>query len=168
MKRMQQLMILRHAKAVPWHPGVEDFPRALSEAGREHAAKVARWISEHLPLPEEILCSPSQRTRETLAPLLAHCPQLEACTSFAPQIYGASTRTLNSLLDRAFAERDRVLIVGHNPGFEMLAFELIAPFERSRINRLPTGTLLVVDFESGWDEDAGRGRLSHVVRGKKI
>ena len=165
---MQQLMILRHAKAVPWYPGVEDFPRSLSEAGREHAAKVANWICDHHPLPEEILCSPSQRTRETLAPLLALRPELETCTSFVPQIYGASTRTITILLDRAFAERDRVLIVGHNPGFEMLAFELIAPSERSKMKRLPTGTLLVVDFESGWPQDAGRGQLSQVVRGKKI
>jgi len=168
MMRMQQLMILRHAKAVPWHPGVEDLPRCLSEVGQEHAAKVARWLSEHLALPEEILCSPSQRTRETLAPLLALRPELEACTSFVPQIYGASTRTLNNLLDRAFAERNRVLIVGHNPGFEMLAFEVVAPAERSRISRLPTGTLLVIDFDPGWPQSAGQGRLSQIVRGKKI
>jgi phosphohistidine phosphatase len=165
---MQQLMILRHAKAVPWQPGVEDFPRSLSQAGREHAGKVARWICDHHPLPDEILCSPSQRTRETLAPLLALQPDLETSTSFVPQIYGASTRTLCKLLDRAFTERDRVLIVGHNPGFEMLAFDVIAPSERSKLDRLPTGTLLVVDFESGWPQDAGRGRLSQVVRGKKL
>lgn len=165
---MQQLMILRHAKAVPWRPGVEDFPRSLSERGREHAAKVAHWICDHHPLPDEILCSPSQRTRETLSPLLALRPELESRTNFVPQIYGASIRTISKLLDRAFAERDRVLIVGHNPGFEMLAFEIIAPSERAKLSRLPTGTLLVVDFESGWPQDAGHGRLSQVVRGKKI
>jgi len=165
---MQQLMILRHAKAVPWHPGVEDFPRTLSEVGRNHAAKVARWICDHGQLPDHILCSPAERTRETLAPLLALRPELEACTIFVPQIYGAATRTLTTLLDRAFIERRRVLIVGHNPGFEMLAFEVIAPSERRKISRLPTGTLLVVDFEPGWLEGAGQGHLAEVVRGKKI
>jgi phosphohistidine phosphatase SixA len=119
---MQHLMILRHAKAVPWQPGVEDFPRALNDAGRSHAARIAHWISEHLELPEQILCSPAQRTRETLAPLLALQPELETRTSFVPQIYGASTHTLTKILDNAFTTSDRVLIVGHNPGFEMLAF----------------------------------------------
>ena len=50
----------------------------------------------------------------------------------------------------------------------MLAFEVIAPSERRKISRLPTGTLLVVDFEPGWLEGAGQGHLAEVVRGKKI
>jgi len=165
---MQRLMILRHAKAVPWRPGVEDFPRTLSDVGRDHAARVADWISAQPLLPDSILCSPSQRTRETLAPLLALHPELEACTSFVPQIYGASTRTLTALLDRAFAEWDSVLIVGHNPGFEALAFEVVGPSERHKFDRLPTGTLVVVSFERGWPEDSGRGRLANFVRGKKL
>jgi phosphohistidine phosphatase len=165
---MQQLMILRHAKAVPWQPGVEDFPRALNDAGRSHAARVAGWISAHLEPPEQILCSPAQRTRETLAPLLALQPELETRTSFVPQIYGASTHTLTKLLDNAFATSDRVLIVGHNPGFETLAFEVLAPAQRSRISRLATGTLLVVEFESGWAGDSSGGILRHAVRGKEL
>lgn len=165
---MQQLMILRHAKAVPWRSGVEDFPRALSDVGEAHAAKVARWVVDNLDLPEQILCSPAQRTRETLAPLLSLCPELEARVHFVPQIYGASTRTLITLLDGAFASADRLLIVGHNPGFETLAFDVLAPSQRSRIERLPTGTLLVIDFESAWPGDAGRGRLRHAIRGKKL
>jgi phosphohistidine phosphatase SixA len=165
---MQQLMILRHAKAVPWRPGIEDFPRALSDAGRVHAARVAEWLSAQPLQPDDILCSPAQRTRETLAPLLALRPQLESCTRFVPQIYGASTRTLSALLDHAFAERDRVLIVGHNPGFELLAFEVVAAAARRTFDRLPTGTLLVIEFENGWPDDCGRGRLTHIVRGKKL
>lgn len=165
---MQQLMILRHAKAVQWYPGVEDFRRALRDVGREHAARVAEWICEHQYLPDEVLCSPSQRTRETLSPLMALRPELESCTSFVPQIYGASTRTLTTLLDRSFAEHDRVLIIGHNPGFEQLAFDVIAPSARRSFDRLPTGTLLLVEFDAGWPEGAGRGRLAHFVRGKKL
>ena len=165
---MQRLMILRHAKAVPWRPGVEDFPRSLSDVGRTHAARVADWICEHQQYPDEILCSPAQRTRETLAPLLAMRPELELCTSFVPQIYGASTGTLTTLLDRAFAESDCTLIVGHNPGFETLAFGVIARSERRKINRLPTGTLLIVEFEPGWTDGSGQGRLVHFVRGKKL
>ena len=165
---MQQLMILRHAKAEQWYPGAEDFPRALREVGREHAARVAAWICEHQYLPDEVLCSPAQRTRETLSPLLAMRPELDSRTNFIPQIYGASTRTLVTLLDRAFADNDRILMVGHNPGFEMLAFDVIAPSERRKLERLPTGTLLVIELESGWPEDAGHGRLVHFVRGKKL
>jgi len=161
-------MILRHAKAVPWQPGVEDFPRALNSAGRQHAARVARWLIDHLQLPDTILCSPAQRARETLAPLLSLRPELEACTRFLPPIYEASLGTLTTMLDHAFAEFDRVLIVGHNPGFENLAFEVLAPGERRSFSRLPTGTLAVADFEPGWPDAAGRGKLTHFVRGKRL
>ena len=165
---MQTLMILRHAKAEPWSLAVEDFTRPLSAAGRKHADKVAQWMDETIAPPAEILCSPSQRTRETLAPLLRLRPELEAGSHFVPQLYGASQDTLSRLLDAAFAGCDRVLIVGHNPGFERLAHDVLARSEASKIKRLPTGTLLVVEFESDWSADAGRGLLKYRVRGKKL
>lgn len=162
---MNELMILRHAKAVPQQPDTEDFPRPLSEVGRKQAAALARWICGHTALPDEIMCSPSQRTRETLAPLLALRPDLECRTSFVPQVYGASTGTLTQLLDGAFAVNDRVLIVGHNPGLEMLALDLLAPSERVGIGHLAAGTLLVIGFPSGWPEGAGRGTLRQRAEG---
>jgi len=160
---MQRLMILRHAAAVPRRPGGEDFPRPLSEAGRAQAARIAEWLSGQPPLPDDILCSPAQRARETLAPLLALRPELEPCTTFVPQIYGASTRTLAVLLDRAFAERDGVLIVGHNPALESLALDVIAPSDHAKMDHLAAGALLIVEFERGWPADAGCGRLTGVA-----
>ncbi len=165
---MQTLMILRHAKAVPWYPGVDDFGRPLSDIGTGHAQKVADWICKQLDAPQSILCSPSQRTRETLSPLLDLDSGLKSVTRFESEIYGASSSRLNSILDYEFASADRILIVGHNPGFEMLAFDVIAPSEYQKIRRLATGTLVVVEFESGWETDAGKGKLRHKVRGKKL
>lgn len=164
----QSLMILRHAKAVPWSPAAEDFPRKLSQAGVTHARNVATWVHEHQLTPDQVLCSPAQRTRETLAPLLALQPGLEATVEFLPSLYGASVATLHAVLDAAFAERDRVMLVGHNPGLEMLAFDTLSTADRQGFKRLPTGTLLVVEFPNGWSSDEGRGHLQHKVRGKKL
>ena len=165
---MQQLLILRHAKAVPWSPDTEDFPRKLSPAGRKHAQRLAAWMTENLPAPHSILCSPSQRTRETLAPLLAMQPGLESITHFVPQIYLATFATLETLLHSSFAESDRVLIIGHNPGFETLVNRVIHPRHYDEFPRLATGTLAVVDFEPDWAESQGRGRLQALVRGKHL
>lgn len=165
---MQQLLVLRHAKAVPWSPDREDFPRKLSTAGMRHAENLAGWICTHFDLPDHILCSPSQRTRETLAPLLSMVPQLETVTHFIPQIYHSDSPTLESLLDAAFAEFDRVMIVGHNPGLEWLVKDVIHPTHYEEFSRLPTGTLAVVEFESGWAAGHDRGHLLHLVRGKKL
>lgn len=165
---MQQLLILRHAKAVPWSSTAEDFPRKLDHAGVDHARKVANWICHELELPQSILCSPSQRTRETLAPLLAMQPALEAVSRFVPQIYHGTLATLETLLHSAFAEADRVLIVGHNPGIEHLLSDVVHHRHQDEISRLPTGTLAVVEFEPDWASGHGSGALRHFIRGKRL
>ena len=161
-------MVMRHAKAVTWHAGVDDFQRPLSDIGTGHAKNLAHWMCEHIEAPDRILCSPSLRTRETLSPLLQRNPALKSVTFFEPEIYAASTSTLLSLLDFGFTEVDRILIIGHNPGFEMLVFDTIAQSEYEKIRRLATGTLVVLDFESGWENGSGKGILQHKVRGKKL
>lgn len=165
---MKVLLLLRHAEPVPTHPDGEDFVRALSEAGSDHAAKLARWMCDRLELPDQILCSPSQRARQTLAPLLALRPSLDACTNFVPQLYGASIRTLITLLDRSFAECGRVLIVGHNPGLEELASDVLAHGQRSRLGHLTASTLLVIEFAAGWPDGGGYGRLAQTISGKQL
>lgn len=161
-------MILRHAKAVPWGSMPDDFSRPLNDIGIAHAEAVAQWILDNLELPEMILCSPSQRTRETLQPLIERADQLEQGTRFLPQVYGASVGTLINVLDHAFAESDSVLVVGHNPGLEYIVFESIRQSESRKIKRLATGTLVVIEFEPDWAEAMGRGIITHKVRGKKL
>lgn len=165
---MQQLLILRHAKAVTWSPATEDFPRKLTGAGREHARNVATWLNDNLEPPETILCSPSQRTRETLAPILSLQPELEAVVHFLPQLYHATSSTIEELLDSAFSKANRVLIIGHNPGFESLASNVIHPRHHQQFVQLPTGTLVVVDFAEGWSSGHDKGILRHIIRGKEL
>ncbi len=160
---MQQLRILRHAEAGPWSPDIEDFPRNLLAVGTLQAQKVASWMLDKLEPPQRILCSPAQRTRETLAPLLALQPVLESITHFVPQIYNAPVSTLEHLLDSAFSEVDRVLIIGHNPGCDQLAHNVIHPRHYDDFQHLSPCTLVVVDFEQDWLSNHERGLLSHRV-----
>lgn len=161
-------MILRHARAVPWGSVPDDFSRPLNDDGILHAAAVAKWVQDNIELPEMILCSPSQRTRETLQPLVEKTSELEEKTRFLPQVYGASFGTLVNILDHAFAESDSVLMVGHNPGLEYVMFESIRESELQKIKRLATGTLVVIEFEPDWAEAMGRGIITHKVRGKQL
>ena len=165
---MQRLMIFRHAKAVPWGSMPDDFSRPLNDDGNQHAAAVANWIADNIEFPEMILCSPSQRTRETLKPLIQLAGDLEEKTRYLPQIYGASVGTLINVLDHAFAESDSVMVVGHNPGLEYMVFESIRESEYQKIKRLATGTLVVIDLDPDWAESMGHGTITHKVRGKKI
>ena len=163
MARMQTLYLLRHAKAEPWQPGVNDHERVLAPRGQRHAEALAGWMQRELPAPQQVLCSPSARTRETLAPLLRLDPELQSVTAFHPGIYEASVGQLERLAAHAFQQCDVLLMVGHNPGFEMLLHATLADGELDHVHKMATGTLAVMDFEPSWDAGLGEGRLRQFV-----
>ena len=142
---MQTLYLLRHSKAEPWTPEAVDFDRPLARRGRDQADRLARWAARELAPPDHVLCSPSRRTVETLAPWLDAMPGLEARTDHRREIYEASVGDLHALAQSAFDSVDRVLMVGHNPGFEWLMRALLP--RSTEAGRMTTGALAVIDME---------------------
>lgn len=122
----KQLVLLRHAEAVPPTIGQDDFDRVLSPQGLREAATVGAWIRRHLESPDLLLCSPARRTRETLLGLIdAGCMLPEP--RFEQQIYEATPGSLLALLESARTLRpdvERIWLIGHNPGLEMLIASL--------------------------------------------
>lgn len=162
------LYLLRHAKAEPWGPGIDDFSRPLAPAGRHHMKALAEWCERELDAPQLILCSPAARTLETVAPLLALWPEAGARCQYPRFLYGASAGSLLNCLEEALQDAGSVLMVGHNPGFEDLAFRLIPDRDAADIWKMPTGTLGVFDF-SGWPEpDMDQVRLRHWITRKDL
>lgn len=159
----QTLILLRHAKAEPWTPGCDDFARVLSTRGRKHMDSLAGWIQGALPEPDAVLCSTSARTRETLDPLFGAWPELKARTHYLDAIYEATTGRLHALAEQAFEQVDSLLMVGHNPGFVHLAQSVLRDDDARRIAKMATGTLGVFEFDQGYVEGAGHGRLRHWV-----
>ena len=60
---LKKLTLLRHAKAVPALPGIDDHARPLNGRGRRAAAQVG--IETAGARPDLVLCSSATRTRET-------------------------------------------------------------------------------------------------------
>jgi len=164
----QSLYVLRHAKAEAWHPGCHDFGRELNERGRTHMANLSSWMHDALPEPDLILCSTSARTRETLAPILQIWPAAESRTRYLDDIYEATNGQLLALADAAFDTANRLLMVGHNPGFEHLALALLRDQDAASMGKMATGTLAVIDFENGFSSDRGEGVLRHWIRRKDL
>lgn len=146
----QQLIVLRHAEPVGWADGIADIDRPLSANGRAHAGRIASFLSGLDRLPQCILCSVAVRTRQTLEPTLEANPGLTAVTRFRRDIYNASFSTLVRLLDAAFAEFRRVMIVGHNPGMASLVSELARRPGGASWRGFPAGTLAFLEMEDGW------------------
>ncbi len=163
-----QLYLLRHAKAEPWSPLGNDFSRPLSSKGNCHAQRAAEWAKEVLPPPDTILCSPAKRTRETLGPFLSHWPQLLATTDYIDSMYGASLNMLLTLATDAFSYSERLLMVGHNPGFENMLMDVLQQDQAVSIHKMATGTLAVIEFPGNFQRDARKGKLLHLIRRKQF
>lgn len=164
----QQLYLLRHANAEPWSPLGNDFSRPLSTKGTRHAQLVANWATETLPPPDTILCSPAKRTRETLAPMLSLWPQLLAATDYMDSMYNASLNLLLTLAEDAFSYSERLLMVGHNPGFEGMLINVLQQKQTAGIQTMATGTLAVIEFPDDFKRGARDGKLLHLVRMKDL
>lgn len=161
---MQQLYLLRHAEAEPWSPLANDFSRPLSAKGKCHAQALSVWAAQHLALPDTVLCSPSKRTRETLAPLLAKWPQLLATTDYVDSIYGASLDMLLTLAEDAFSYSQRLLMVGHNPGIGELVANVLHAGNVVEMRTMATGTLAVIEFPGGFKSTSANGNLLEMIR----
>uniref|UniRef100_UPI0035189862 SixA phosphatase family protein n=1 Tax=Nioella sp. TaxID=1912091 RepID=UPI0035189862 len=62
---MKRLILMRHAKS-DWSLGQPDAARPLNARGQRSAEAMGDWLREKGYLPDQILCSSAQRTRETL------------------------------------------------------------------------------------------------------
>jgi phosphohistidine phosphatase len=115
---MRELILLRHAHADASASGLSDAERPLSEEGRREAQAAARWLKEQGLVPDRVLVSPAARARETADAVAAEIDLPERIEEAA--IYEASPGDLAELADRN-RDATRLLMVGHNPGFEQLA-----------------------------------------------
>ncbi|KJV28426.1 SixA phosphatase family protein [Luteibacter yeojuensis] len=117
---MRELILLRHAEAdASGKEGKDDRERKLTEHGRSEARAAGQWLAEHKVGYDRVLCSPSERTRETAALALG---QVEPV--YEDAIYDATVGDLYDLLDKQ-GDAERVVLVGHNPGIEQLVAFLV-------------------------------------------
>jgi phosphohistidine phosphatase len=136
------LIVLRHAKAE--HTlGTPDADRALTGRGRRDAGAAGDRLRAGGLLPGRVLCSTSQRTRETLDLL-----ELEAPVSYEPGIYDNDTGILLDLIRQTGDDIATLLLVGHNPSFHELVFELTGAAPEA----FPTCALAVIELAGGWGE----------------
>ena len=164
---MKTLYLLRHFKSSWKDSSLEDFDRPLAKRGRRAAEAMAGYVARNGIGPAQILCSPSQRTRETLERMQESFGGAVP-TRFEKGIYLADASTLLSRL-RRLGDIASVMIIGHNPGMEDLALALIGSGEETARTRLaskfPTGALAVLSAEvEAWRElNAGCARLETFV-----
>ena len=169
---MRRLLILRHSKAAP-SAGHDDYERSLTESGRDDARRVGEWIAMHGLIPDLVIYSSAERTRQTAEIAAAAWP--EPVTSRAENALYEATRHFILMLARGAPESaGAVMIVGHNPGMSDIANQLVGGgMESDRLRmaaKFPTSALAVLDFpiERWTDVSPRSGRLAaFVTRGDR-
>ena len=140
---MSTLLIMRHAKSSHEEPAGGDHARPLDEQGRRDAPAMARRVAAAGLLPDRILCSTARRARET-AELFVTATGYAGPVDFHPRLYHADVETLLEFVTLAAADRERVLLVGHNPGLQ----ELVALLT-GHSDAFPTAAIAVVELPDG-------------------
>jgi phosphohistidine phosphatase len=142
---LKDLLLLRHAKSGWENPGLADIDRPLSKRGRKAGVRLAGWFQAHKCRPALILCSDARRTRETLELLLPAWSQPPE-TRYLERLYLAEPDELMACLHEVSDATPSVLLIGHNPGLQELALQLLpvsASETRTRIDaKFPTGALV--------------------------
>ena len=152
----RSLLLLRHAKAEQTQ-GRPDHDRELAPRGRDDARLVGRWLGDpsRAVTPDLVICSTSERTRQTLEGLVAGGASVGE-VRFDERIYDASSASLLDVLLEVQDSIDSVLLIGHAPGVPMLAAALAMDDAGSTeaLERLstsfPTCGLAILGFEGRW------------------
>ena len=155
---VRTLYLLRHAKSSWSDPSLADEERPLAPRGRRDAKRIAAHLREHRIEPGLVLCSPAERTRETLELVR---PALGQATTvrIEPDLYPGLSEELLDLLHGVSDDTASVLLIGHNPGVQGLALRLAAAgsdLERLR-EKFPTGALATLTIARARWERLGAG-----------
>ena len=113
----KRLIIMRHAKS-SWTSGAAtDHLRPLNKRGRREAPRVGARLQDLGWLPDLVIASDSERTRETWQRMKAEFPhsiEQRFSRAFYPGGLSAITNECSMLTE----DVSTLLVLGHNPGWE--------------------------------------------------
>jgi phosphohistidine phosphatase len=163
---MKRLILVRHAKTEIIRHDISDYQRSLVERGINDSKLIAHKLFLKNIIPDLIISSPANRAIETT---LLFADVLQYPVDMIEQIDdlydGFTTKEFLGLIVQLGKENDTIMVVGHNPTIEYLAFNLTEEF----YNAVPTGTVIGIDFQvKKWsDIEVRTGKLAFYEYPKK-
>ncbi len=170
---MRRLILFRHGKAERSEPGMPDRERRLIDRGRKDAAKMGTYMASHALIPDRVILSPAERTRETWK-CAAAAFKPEPGALMCEHLYDATPHADFGKIKDTPAAAHTLLVVGHNPSLHELALMLIASGDveaREQLReKLPTSGLVIIDFAfDDWNRlHPQSGRLERFVSPKSL
>ena len=168
---MKTLTLLRHAKSAWDDPVARDFDRPLNRRGRRAARTVGHEMRAQGLVFDLALASPALRVIETIEEVAQGFGRL--APEYDERLYLAPAETLLEIVRGTDDGVDRLLLIGHNPGLEMLALLLAGPAGplRGEVQaKYPTGTVAEIALPvAHWRAvDEGTGTLTRFIRPRDL
>lgn len=162
---MKTLLLLRHAKSSWDDPAREDHDRPLKKRGKRDAPRIGRLLAREGLVPDRILSSTAERARAT-AEAVAEACGFGGSLELSRVLYLAGPDDIVDVVRALPDDGGIVLVVGHNPGLEMLVEALTR-----RPETLPTAALARIALPiRSWSRLATRtrGELVDLWRPRKL
>jgi phosphohistidine phosphatase len=136
---VSRLYLLRHAKSSWKDERLDDHDRPLAPRGKRASKAIGRYLRDHDIEPELVLCSSAKRARQTLERL----GPAGVDARIEPELYAAGAHDLLERLRTVPDDVTSVMLIGHNPGMQQLAF-LLGGLD----DKFPTAALATFDCDA--------------------
>lgn len=148
----RRLLIMRHAKSAWNTDTLSDYDRPLARRGLENAPFMAKWLRSQEWVPDYVVSSPALRAKQTTLLVCQILNINEMDIKWQAGIYGADTEELIQILRDIPPSAKMVLLVGHNPGLELLlAFLTGTPAEKMvALGLVKTASVAHLELPDDW------------------
>lgn len=163
---MKRLVIMRHAKSAWDTSAPTDHARPLNERGRRDAPRMANELAARGWLPDTVISSDSERTRETWSRFAAHLDEPTTEVRFTRDLYHAGPTEIATACSTLDAQTSTAMVIGHNPGWESAVQYFTGVGEQ-----MTTANCALLEADGGSWEDLmkpGVWRLVTVLRPKEL
>jgi len=162
----RELLILRHGKAVT-NTGADDFSRPIKDRGKRGAQRMGVWLWQKSIRPDHIITSPAERAYVSAQKLYKAMGADATSIEVDRRLYKADIKALLDVLADCPKKKQRLLLVGHNPGLaELLLFLLGGKVPLPDDGKLlPAGTLARLRMPGNWKKlEFGSAQLKSLTR----
>lgn len=167
---MFELMLMRHAKS-DWHSHTADIDRPLNARGRQDAIGMGLYLKQNDLIPDKMIVSAAQRTQETARLLLDNLAVSDENIIVDNELYLADKETLCDTISLYASDKQRLLILAHNPGMDYLVSYLASePPTLSSSGKLMTTCAVACFHLDSVDaiNKQGCGKLKKIIRPKEF
>lgn len=155
---------MRHAKSSWDSDAKTDHERPLNKRGKRDAPRIAARLVAHDWIPDIVISSDSERTRQTWANMEPELPGVDV--TFTRSLYEAGYDEVRDAVEDLPVSIINAMVLGHNPGWE----EIVHTMSGEAI-RMTTANVVVLEGKGQtWAEALDRTPwwVAEVIRPKEL